>query len=345
MKLSIFRFRINPNDNFKFISFLDMNDEKNIFEESNDKEVDIIKEFLEKYLENNGIITFNTQNYLVNGEHNNQNDKFTIQNLNNMYCGNNGNYTFDLQYALFDNLSEIGEKYIDSIIRRIQKEDKKEYINRKLWKKYNIYPLNLSEEDLIGIYPTDGTLKHDKNNFEFINSLEEIKEILYKLCDSFDSTKSFGKLTRNFKEFIGFELSPKTEIDTINYFFEMIFWFNIPFIIRKCEDCGKYFICRSGNTHTCNRIGSDGMICSERKDKIRRQHERNEPIKKLLKKVRDHLRYDEVKYQKFCDENYKKKKELFGKDKEYIEWLLAYFDKNKQQDIINKIDGLEDYLK
>lgn len=343
MKLSVFRFRINPNDNFRFISFLDMNDEKNVYEEFNDEEISTIKKFLEKSLDTKGIVAFNIQDYLVNEGPNNQKNKLIIHNLNNMYCGNNGYYTFDLQYALFDNLSEIGEKYIDSIIRRIRKEDKKEYINKELWGKYNVYPLNLNEEDLIGIYPTDGTPKHDKNNFEFINSLEELKEILYRLYDSFDSTKKFGKLTRNFKEFIGFGLSPKTEIDTINCFFEMIFWFNIPFVIRKCEDCGKYFICRAGGSKKCKRIGDDGMLCSERANKIRRQFERDEPIHKLEKKVRDKLRY-KPKNDIFLNENAIKKKEFYNNKKEYVLWLLNFFEKEKQDKIIEDLK-LEEYLK
>lgn len=316
MRLSVFRYKVNKYDNYRFICFLETNED------------------------------------------------FVINNLKYIYQISNNRYAFDIQFGLFDNLSDKGIKYLDKIINGDTiKTNKINYINKKNWQERNLYKLNFIEDDIIGFSSQFKMPKTYKYDIDFINTIEENKIIVNQYNDYLNNysnkiINTYNKINKNdndikevnptdyyFAEFLGLETNPKDESELVIDFLEMIFFFKPPIVVRKCEDCGKYFICKSGNTHKCNRIGSDCMTCSERADKIRKQHERNEPIKKLLKKVRDHLRYDEVTYQKFCDENYKKKKELFEKDKEYVEWLLGYFDKNRQQDIINKIDGLEDYLK
>lgn len=341
MKLYIFQFKTQKNDYYKFICILDYSNNINnsLFtnESLTDKLINAafynqisIKQFI---LEHTNLETNNEPNH-----------EYILNNYNNMYTKDNRYYYFDIQYGLFDNLRKDAIKFLDNLLNIIKKNEKKEYINQKFWKKYNPFHLQLTNNNRKLINFFDKNINNTKSDFEFISSMENLNMYAEDIVLPLENEDNSSRIKNKFYEFIGYVLTPKDEMDMIICFLDALFSFNIPIILKKCEDCGKYFICRSGNTHKCNRIGEDNLSCSKRAGKIRRQHERNIPIKKLEKKVRDHLRYNEIAYQKFCDENYKKKKELFRKDKEYIEWLLGYFDKNKQQDIINKINGLKDYL-
>lgn len=339
MKLSIFKFRLKENDYVRFISIINIDEENNNFNLKNES---FYNKLLKIYNKNTVNIRQIISKYTTQTEKTGINHEFILNNLDHIYHRDDDAYFFDLQYALFDNLKKDGILFLDNIFADVLKKEKKEYINKKFWNKYNPYHIHLVENNLNKLQLKNNKQNHKKTDFEFINSLDEIKKITSYIPKIFKNNDNLDDIKNNFVEFNGFTLNPQDEIDCIICFLEMIFWFEFPYIVRKCNDCQKYFITKSGNTSNCCRIGKDGLTCSERADKIRRQHTRDIPIKKLEKKIRDMLR-DKLEYNEFIEENNNKKNEFYGKNKEYVLWLLTYINPDKINKVIKDLE-LEKYL-
>ena len=86
------------------------------------------------------------------------------------------------------------------------------------------------------------------------------------------------------------------------------------------------------------------MTCRYEKIKIQKQHQNDDPIKHLIKNVRDLYENKPDEKEKFIEELDKKKTEYFNNNKDFVLWLLSHYKtKEKRLEVIKRLE-LSTYL-
>lgn len=125
----------------------------------------------------------------------------------------------------------------------------------------------------------------------------------------------------------------------------IIFSSNINFKIKRCKQCGKPFITNNQNFETCHRLFKDNITCNKYAEKVRKQHQYDEPIKHLIKNVRDKLKGNYEELENFNDELTTKKEEYLNDKKAFVKWILNtyYFTDDGRKKVVERLD-LSKYL-
>ena len=114
--------------------------------------------------------------------------------------------------------------------------------------------------------------------------------------------------------------------------------------IKLCENCKKPFLTKTLNTKNCLRKNEKGLTCRYEKIKIQKQHQNDDPIKHLIKNVRDLYENKPDEKEKFIEELDKKKTEYFNNNKDFVLWLLSHYKtKEKRLEVIKRLE-LSTYL-
>lgn len=193
--------------------------------------------------------------------------------------------------------------------------DEKEYKKKPLKKWKKIYKVNFpkSKDELKNLY-THLKIMYLKRETD--NYIESIKK---------------------------YEVIIDNEIKLIHAFLDMIFEFEAPLNLRKCELCGKYFIRQSGGQKRCTRFYKDGKTCMEYIENSKNKYENLSDIKRLENNVKaftNSARHDD--YERYIDNHKKMKEEL--SEKEYVSWLLTFYvDDERRKKAIERYN-LQQYI-
>lgn len=306
-----------------------------------------------------------------------------INKLDNIYNPKENTYCFDIQYALFDNLSEEGIKYLEHIFENIKNDG---YINKNKWEFYkdkNMYNYYDDGQDVfiepkqnISIpifdfgkvdsrttdrrngktifYVNDGlgnVIPYNENEYNkkgktgrkkikkarFVKSTNDLKN----LCKNLQNIYSKKNMDLYIEDVQGYEVIVGNDVELIHAFLDMVFLFQVGFILRPCELCKQYFITETGAQKRCGRKYKDDKTCAEYGGYIKKKYGELSKISSLENRVRSftyNSRQDE--YDRY-EREHKLKKEILTK-KEYVSWLLDFYvDNNRKQAAIDKLELFE----
>lgn len=149
--------------------------------------------------------------------------QFTFKNFDYVHRISNNLYAFDLQYGLFDNLSESGMKYLDNINRTISKSNYGvNYINKYLWNNFKL--LESIEDDrynnslfyepkLLPVFTGDD-IKLEENEYEIVD-----KNTLYndKNYNKEDGSYTIKTLDIDKKELLKIYKNANAVTTTLNF--------------------------------------------------------------------------------------------------------------------------------
>lgn len=267
------------------------------------------------------------------------NSGFNIKNKTNLYIKGD-NIIFDAQFALFDNITSNGKKFIDSIFENMYTK----YLDEKLWIDYhkkeakttNGNNLNIKEEKP-HYYAGDKFNDEDPYKIDFSNSIDELQ----KLCSKLKLIKKNKTYRKEIIQMSSYSAEIQSENGLIYAFFDLIFQDNSNFRVKKCDMCKEYFITTNNNkTEYCKRIGEDGLTCYERYKLFH-----TTSIQKLEKRIRDIIRSNQNLCDDFKEYRKKLKLECGNNINKYVYNLIEKFykTKEKKRNLIKELD-LSQYL-
>lgn len=257
-------------------------------------------------------------------------------------------FIIDLETDIFKN-SEIDRlvRFIyNEILDKNLKENSK-IINKDIWNKYLIFKENEDKiyNEKLG---TTTTIHYEKPSFNEAITKDNNDSIKYKF--NFPKIDDYGKLyidsetTNNCYKVRIYEFKVRNNEEYAFHLLHTIFNSGFDLKIKLCENCKKPFLTKTLNTQNCLRLNERGLTCRYEKIKIQKQHQNDDPIKHLIKNVRDLYENKPKEKEKFIEELNDKKIEYFNNNKDFVLWLLSHYKtKEKRQDAIERL-GLSIYL-
>lgn len=260
-------------------------------------------------------------------------------------------YLLNINNSLFNNLSDVNNKFLDSLLKKSSWPE----FNYDMWntlrkdRAISDYTYNNMSFKSIPKYDTTkfNWYEYDSNKdlITFENKLDDDFQILKKYKskkeEDFNLSKIVGDVSRvriNNIEMLIFLL------------FDIIFShkdFNLK--VKKCKNCNKYFITNHDGNKYCNRNFKDNLNCKEYRKKLQIKSHYNTDIKKLEKRCKDLYNKNKAKYTNsnisFIEYRINLNNKLNNNTKLYVKNLLDIFYKtNKRKlEVIKKLE-LQKYL-
>lgn len=156
------------------------------------------------------------------------------------------------------------------------------HVTRKLlFRPPSLYSEKDQAEDPYFLYMNENLKKDDKMNdlFRTLGTLDIVDNgIPTNMINSFNYVIEYAKAVNTTKIYEEYEINNLQEL----LYLEIIDMVQSETLIKKCENCNKYFVRNDKKKKYCDRIDESGMICSKvAKKKRQEQKYKNDPALKL----------------------------------------------------------------
>lgn len=252
-------------------------------------------------------------------------------------------YNLDFNDSLYIDLNHncLNNYNVMEIVNKIFNTFKVDYIDKYIWEEF----IECEREQHNN---NGGTKKYYKCPIPYIslndNNFNQLYSYKTKVLKDLN-TETIQNVYKNCHKVINYEVKFYNEEEYCYYLLEILFNLSFNFKIKKCKQCNKPFITHNQNFQTCTRIFKNNITCNKYYEKIRKQHQYDDPIKHLIKNVRDKLKNDYDKLDYFNQMLTTKKEEYLNDNKAFINWILDnyYFTDNGRKDVIERLN-LSKYL-
>ena len=256
-------------------------------------------------------------------------------------------FIIDLETDIFKN-SEIDKLisliYTEIVDKNLKAKDR--IINKDVWNKYLIF-----KEEKDKIYNEFGaitTTHYEKPSFNEASNAYNDNNIKYRFefpkIEDYEELYVDSETTNDCYKVRICEFGVKNNEEYAFHLLHIIFNSAFDLKIKLCENCKKPFLTKTLNTKNCLRKNEKGLTCIYEKIKIQKQHQNDDPIKHLIKNVRDLYENKPDEKEKFIEELDKKKTEYFNNNKDFVLWLLSHYKtKEKRLEVIKRLE-LSTYL-
>lgn len=245
-------------------------------------------------------------------------------------------YILNFEYGCLENNSII------NIINNIFTNYNLNYIDKYLWEQFleDKYSEEKKRNNVVNIItPVSPSIVYDNNN----NTINEHKTKI-KL-DNLEYLWYCSESLNNCYKILCYETKFDSDESYAVSLLNLIFNCDIDLKIKKCEMCNKPFITHTINTKKCHRVYKNEITCNQYAEKVRKKHQYDDPIKHLIKNVRDKFKNDEDKLNEFNEKLPIKKEQYFNDNKSFINWILNdyYYTDEGRKKIIERLN-LSKYL-
>ena len=247
----------------------------------------------------------------------------------------NNTYILDFEHGCLDNFETT------NLISKILIKYNMEYIDKDLWRQF-LNDKNKEDIDTIG---KTNILGIPQSNQAYNLKVKELPKYKIDINNNLETLWESSESLKNCHKVIMYEEKINNIYDYSYTLLNFIFNCNFDLKIMICEICDKPFITFTKNQKKCHRVYKNNITCNQYYERIRKINQYDDPIKHLIKNVRDKLKGNEEELKKF-NKILPTKKEQFANDKKlFIEWILDnyYFTEKGRKEVIKRL-GLSNYL-
>lgn len=158
----------------------------------------------------------------------------------------------------------------------------KKYFNKKTISKNN----NDNVDNIVKLFKSE--LDIVKRKFPFLNrSTTKVSDYLFFPYDV-DIYLMYEMLSNGYNStlIVSNEVEANNEIDLLYSFMDFIFSSKFNYYIKKCEQCGKFYISNKSDTKYCNRLDPKNRTCKNLATKNRVKYGKLKEYAKVDKRVR-----------------------------------------------------------